>query len=220
MNYEKLYVLVMSFMCICCTSLEYNQEPFDRGLGFLILENGEQAIIYKSESMSGELDKLVKREMVFDFLAESQFDLTLSRYFEYDNERFGLPIIQTKANYFKVLVPFSDTTFQFGYVRNDSNVGAIYWKDLLPQKPLFFSEESLGAIYNYPGGSEVDVDLEGASSYVLWPQEVDSNGWMRVKVITPSDQCEERVRALVINGWIEYLNSSGRPNVWYYPRGC
>jgi hypothetical protein len=59
-----------------------------------------------------------------------------------------------------------------------------------------------------------------ADAYAMHP--VEARGpWLRVRVVTPSDNCEpdpapRRTREL----WIRYLDARGRPNVWYYARGC
>jgi hypothetical protein len=100
-------------------------------------------------------------------------------------------------------------------------VGLIRWAEQLADRPIFFPRPEAAAFFSMPDSATPARGPAGdADAYAMHP--VEARGpWLRVRVVTPSDNCEpdpapRRTREL----WIRYLDARGRPNVWYYARGC
>jgi hypothetical protein len=70
-------------------------------------------------------------------------------------------------------------------------------------------------------GMSVDRPRGGDDEYAMHPEEVRGS-WMRVRLVVPSDNCvdPDSVPRQTRRAWIRYLDDRGRPNVWYYTRGC
>ncbi|HUQ81879.1 MAG TPA: hypothetical protein VM076_12095 [Gemmatimonadaceae bacterium] len=100
-------------------------------------------------------------------------------------------------------------------------VGTIRWTEQLAHRPIFFPKPERAAFFATPdSATPVKVPSGGNDAYAMHPEEV-RGPWMRVRLVTPSDNCEpgpapRRTRHV----WIRYLDDRGRPNVWYYARGC
>lgn len=219
MNFFVL-LLIFNLSCFSTTHLKTPDLTFDKGIGFIMLNSSEPCNIYTDTLMTVLKDRLVKKNYVFDFLENNEADVILSNKFEYGYEKFGLPIIDTANNWIKVLLPKNEHFFEYGYVNLDiSEIEVVYWAEMLTKVPLFFTNDSIKILYTWIEGEQIKIDSNVFNDYVLYPLHVEGN-WMKVKLITPSEECELVSEGKIINGWIKYLQDNGRPNVWYFPRGC
>ena len=103
-----------------------------------------------------------------------------------------------------------------------AGVGTVRWVDELSDRPLFFPKPEQAAFFVSPVSSRrVASPKGGDDDYAMHPEEV-RGPWMRVRLVIPSDNCTEpdSARQSVRRAWIRYLDDRGRPNVWYYTRGC
>lgn len=94
--------------------------------------------------------------------------------------------------------------------------------------PLHFLDPDSIAFFDEPGGARVYLPLVPRAGspgydYALHPLRTDGS-WMEVRVVSPSDFCHPSrdPAASEVNErrWIRFLDSEGRPPVWYYTRGC
>ena len=115
-----------------------------------------------------------------------------------------------------------------GWIRvHNSNMGFLLWENELKKHNLFFSpEQEVSEFYDSPGGKKVVFKLKRFEyqqgrlfDYIMHPIEVKGR-WMKVRVVTPSDFCDEPVSPKVKTLWIKYLDEKGHPLVFYYSRGC
>jgi len=98
----------------------------------------------------------------------------------------------------------------------------IRWTEQLADRPLFYPKPETAAFFATPdSGTPVVRPRGGDDEYAMHPEEVRGS-WMRVRLIVPSDNCVDRdsVARQTRRAWIRYLDDRGRPNVWYYTRGC
>jgi len=215
-----ILIIVLSLNCTHIADNKSESVPYDQGIGFITLKNTVPVNIYSDFNLTDLKDRLIRDAYVFNFLEKSEEDIIKYSNFEYGYEKFGLPIIDFSDERIKVLLPSKGEQYEYGFIKNDTtHINMTLWKDILPTVPLYFNEASDRKIFDWIDGNKIDYNLDDPKNYVLWPQEVNGD-WMYVKFITPSDQCEQRVKGEVINGWIKYLTTDGRPYVWYFPRGC
>jgi hypothetical protein len=144
---------------------------------------------------------------------------------EFGYEVIGLPVDSLKPDsaWARVVYAFDpDRRPQFGWVALDSAAArVVLWTDLLPTQDLFLTDSAPWAFTDQPLGSPVPVaPPPEPHGYVLHP--LTTRGpWLQVRVVVPSDMCEDPqpgARSVVV--WLRYLDSAGRPRVWFYPRGC
>lgn len=160
---------------------------------------------------------------------------------EFDYEELGVPVdsLAPGGEWVRVIYGFAAAEPRYGWVRREEGreerrTRVILWeRELLDGgRSLFFSRPAGGlAFYDGPRGERVRLDLVATEDppgdpltadfdYRLEPLEIVGR-WMKVRVVTPDYSCqfdEGPTREEVV--WIEYLDESGRPRVWYYARGC
>lgn len=144
--------------------------------------------------------------------------------FEFGYEVFGLPILEIGTNYCRVVYGYDDNNKELsGFVSLfDLNIEYKLWFEHLIDMPIFFIKDSQKDFYESPNGERVNSDLElldGKEDYIMYPQEI-RNDWMKVKVTTPSNYCDEPESINEKILWIKYTENDGQLNVWYYTRGC
>jgi hypothetical protein len=99
------------------------------------------------------------------------------------------------------------------------------WVDLFYTVPLFFKDGLEPAFFDEPDGPPATDfapepgEAEGSLDYAMYALET-KGAWMRVRVVTPSDECAKPDRPKKIELWIRYLDEGGRPLVWFHTRGC
>jgi hypothetical protein len=112
-----------------------------------------------------------------------------------------------------------------GWVFREPSLEHVSWADWLGQTgTLFFVAPDSVAFFDSPGGDPVELALAPSPGslrydYALYPVTTEGR-WMEVRVVSPSDYCDDPVPATEDQLWIRYLTSRGRPLVWYYTRGC
>ena len=104
------------------------------------------------------------------------------------------------------------------------------WQNFLLEN----SGELLGFYANEPGlyvrespdkNSKIIVFLQG-DLFEITPIAECIDGWNKVNVKKyrghpcESNYNDPEIIELELNGWIKIVDDNGRPNVWYYPRGC
>jgi hypothetical protein len=149
---------------------------------------------------------------------------------EFSYEVNGLPFdsINSTNTWVRVVYILSEDNIACkGWVKVQApHTKIIIWKKYLNQGNLFFLPTSLPPrFYDKPNGNEVTFHLDKIGSketrydYVL--HAIKSEGdWLQVLVVSPSDYCFEPTNPRKKLLWIRYLDDSGRPLVFYSPRGC
>jgi hypothetical protein len=146
---------------------------------------------------------------------------------EYGYEILGLPIDTIRADgWVRAILGFRQTGEPHTtWVQPDTAaLGLIQWKDHLPkQRVLFFRPGHPGILFANPADSApaITVGVEPPLDYTLEPLEV-AGRWMRARVRHPFRWCQDLDRDSVptFELWLEYLDSRGRPAVYYPTRGC
>jgi hypothetical protein len=145
---------------------------------------------------------------------------------EHGYEESGVPFDSSDASgrWLRGILGFTaDSVARVGWIDTGrGGIGVIRWAQQLADRPIFFPRPEAAAFFQGPDSSaRVATPRGGDGAYAIHP--VEARGpWLRVNVVTPSDNCGEsdsvphRTRTL----WIRYLDDRGRPNVWYYSRGC
>lgn len=95
----------------------------------------------------------------------------------------------------------------------------VRWAERLTEHDLFFRDGVAPALFDAPDGAPVPFPPVTAGNYILHPLEA-RGPWLRVRVVTPSDMCDDPERPTEAKAWIRYLDDAGRPLVWYHTRGC
>jgi len=144
---------------------------------------------------------------------------------EFGYEVVGVPIdsIEPQAAWARVVYAFDAARQpEFGWVGLDSEaVRTVRWADFLPTQDLFLVDSVPWIFSDRPLGSAIPIAAPpSAGDYALHP--VTTRGpWLQVRVVVPSDVCQDpQPRAQSVMGWLRYLDSRGRPRVWFAPRGC
>ena len=148
--------------------------------------------------------------------------------FEFEYEVEGLPVDLATADERWVRAIYgttSDGDARRGWIRLTPGLTRYEpWAPILLERSLFFDTGIAPEFFGSAGGPSVPFPVErhpdGRADYIMHPMEVREDGWMRVRVATPSDICggPDSVRQATV--WIRYLSDTGRPRVWYHTRGC
>jgi hypothetical protein len=145
---------------------------------------------------------------------------------EYGYEESGAPFDSSDATgrWVRAILGFAaDGGPRIGWVDTSRpGVGTIRWTEQLADRPLFFPKPEAAAFFATPdSGTPVARPRGGDDEYAMHPEEVRGS-WMRVRLVVPSDNCvdPDSVARQTRRAWIRYLDDRGRPNVWYYTRGC
>lgn len=145
---------------------------------------------------------------------------------EYGYEESGVPFdsVDSGGRWVRAILGVGpDSTPYSGWVDTSRpGVGTVRWVDLLADRPLFYPKPERAAFFASPDSSRpVPAPAGGDDEYAMHPEET-RGPWMRVRLVVPSDNCTEpdSVRRQTRRAWIRYLDPRGRPNVWYYTRGC
>jgi hypothetical protein len=144
---------------------------------------------------------------------------------EYGYEESGIPFDSTDASghWVHAILGFSpDSTPLGGWVDTTRpGVGLVAWAQQLSDRPIYFPVPKRAAFFATADSSKpLPSPPNGEDAYAIHPEEA-RGAWLRVRVVEPSDTCEPDTPARRTQRvWIRYLDDRGRPNVWYYPRGC
>jgi len=144
---------------------------------------------------------------------------------EYGYEESGVPFDSTDAagRWARGILGFrGDGSSVTGWIDTQApGVGSVRWAEQLADRPIFFPKPEQAAFYSEPDSTRRVPTPPNEPEYAIYPVEARGS-WLRVRVVQPSDNCvgpdsiPRRTRML----WIQYLDDRGRPNVWYYTRGC
>lgn len=140
---------------------------------------------------------------------------------EFKYEESGLPLDSvTSAGWTRVVYARSHAgEFQVGWVAPEpERLAHVLWRDHLPQRslyPLFPDQQPLRSA---PGGEPISTP-EAEAGYELVPMRVEGE-WMQVRLRRSACHSGGGERHPERIAWIRYLDSDGRPRVWYYARGC
>ena len=144
---------------------------------------------------------------------------------EYGYEESGVPFDSADATsrWVRAILGFaSDRTALVGWIdTSQPGVGLVRWAEQLADRPIFFPKPDRATLFATPdSATPITLPPGGDDAYALHP--VERRGpWLRVRVVEPSDNCEtDSIPRRTRTGWIRYLDPRGRPNVWYYSRGC
>jgi len=115
-----------------------------------------------------------------------------------------------------------------GWVRTESpRTGIVWWRTLLPRNLLFFRDPDKIHFFSSPNGKERKFRLEPFPhegnpqryDYIMRPLKTKGD-WLLVRIVTPSDMCDLPEHPRTVDLWIRFLDERGRPQVWFYSRGC
>jgi hypothetical protein len=169
-------------------------------------------------------------EHAWAFILETGAGDAVGNSLEFEYEYEGLPIdsVLPDGTWARTLYARSaDGSWLRGWTPVGEQQELVFWRELLPQRPLFYSDEAEIDLRVRPGDARLDFPLVrlGAEydrrlDYILYPDSV-AGDWLRVRVVTPSDACVFPPPAVRdTTAWIRFLDADGRPLVWYFARGC
>jgi hypothetical protein len=148
---------------------------------------------------------------------------------EFDYEVTGWAILEFSgdSSWVKVSLAPAQTSGAVGWVQlQPDSVTAFLWSGILPRHRLFFLREPDIAFYKVPA-PKARVDRRLAThpgsaelNYIMNPLAVRGT-WLRVELLSPSPYCESaEIKVAPDTLWIQYLTDRGRPQVFFYTRGC
>ena len=153
---------------------------------------------------------------------------------EYGYEISGIPIdsVDETKSWVQVTVAYPEVNIiSKGWIKvKKSNMDYLEWKNVLPKEAVLFFDPFPKSIefFDSVEGKPVHFKLEHYNdyntgqrhyNYVLHPLETKGS-WMKVKVVTPSDFCDQPKDPRNKILWIKYLDKDGVPLVFYPTRGC
>ena len=144
---------------------------------------------------------------------------------EYGYEESGIPFDSTDASgqWVRGIAGFApDSSARTGWIdTRDRGVGLVRWTEQLVDRPIFFARPDVAALFAEPDSSKpLARPPTDNAAYDMKSLEV-RGPWMRVEIATPALDCQpDSAPQKKRTGWIRYLDTNGRPNVWYYTRGC
>jgi len=207
----------------CKSNLQAESTEFRKGIGLIISEEA-QVFIYSDVHCNSIVSKfssyLNEKNRIFENVKS---ELTNFKNFEFGYEEYFVPVVEVLKNYkvYKVIYQDIDGNYKHGYVsQNKEDYRYETWAKFLIDKPLFFVSNSDYIIFEYKNGPEIDLEESSFLDHIMWPA-FERDGWIQVKLITPSDYCIQKAEcSKIINGAIRYLDSDGNLLVWYHTRGC
>ncbi|MEM7549396.1 MAG: hypothetical protein AAF363_06975 [Bacteroidota bacterium] len=232
MNAIKILTLIILISSLKC--LSQNKEVV-KGIGVIYLKKSlieDQALSNSMKIYNTEKFKNVDAEMHFN--PEDRFDkkivskkLKEDAVFEFGYESFGLPILESYDEYVMVLYGYDLNGKELvGYIPTDTiNYGYRIWnKFFLEGTPIFLNRDLPLQFFDKKKGKELSIEVKtindgtGRKNYIMYPLSIEGE-WMKVKLVTPSDYCEE-TESNSLEVWIKYLDTDCKLRVWYYVRGC
>lgn len=142
---------------------------------------------------------------------------------EFDYEIAGLPAdsVPRPDGWVRVIPGFqADSTPVRAWTRLvEHRTGLVQWSTSLLEHGLYFREGVPPEFFRTPGGPAAAFPLPDAHDYILHPLEAQGS-WLRVRAVTPSDDCAKPEAPATADLWIRYLDGGERPLVWYHTRGC
>ena len=144
---------------------------------------------------------------------------------EYGYEESGVPFDSTDSSgqWVRGIAGFAaDSSPRIGWIDSrQRGVGLVRWTEQLIDRPIFFARPDVAALFaTADSTSPLPKPPTDSDKYDMKSVEV-RGPWMRVQIATPSLNCEpDSAPQKIRTGWIRYLDPRGRPNVWYYTRGC
>ena len=144
---------------------------------------------------------------------------------EYGYEESGIPFdsVDASGQWVRGIAGFaSDSSARRGWIdTRRPGVGVVRWAEQLVDRPIFFARADVAALFAEPDSSKpLPRPPTNNDAYDMKSLEV-RGPWMKVQIATPSLNCEpDSAAQKKRTGWIRYLDPKGRPNVWYYTRGC
>ena len=144
---------------------------------------------------------------------------------EYGYEESGVPFdsVDASGQWVHGIAGFaSDSSARTGWIdTRQAGVGLVRWTEQLVDRPIFFARPDVVALFAEPDSSKpLSRPPVNNDAYDMKSLQV-RGPWMKVEIATPSLNCEpDSVAQKKRTGWIRYLDKKGRPNIWYYTRGC
>ena len=220
---------------ILCTTFVTGQIP-DKGIGVAFLKQSlptnenptwDTMRIYVNKNLNSILARFIfNPHDRFDNQILSSNQITYKALIEFDYEAYGLPITQIDSlnGVIEVIYGYKNGKPLIGWIRQNKLSKNYYlWNNYLKEHYLFFTLNQDIKLFDSPNGKEILIEIardkEQKPDYILKPLKVNKE-WMQVKLVTPSDYCNEPDKKQEIICWIRFLSNTGRPLVWYYPRGC
>ena len=144
---------------------------------------------------------------------------------EYGYEESGVPFdsVDASGQWVRGIVGFlPDSSARTGWIdTRQRGVGLVRWTEQLVDRPIFFARADLASLFADADSSK-PLPRPPTTNDAYDMKSLDVRGpWMKVQIATPSLNCEpDSAPQKIRTGWIRYLDPKGRPNVWYYTRGC
>ncbi|HXI20846.1 MAG TPA: hypothetical protein VNH46_07160 [Gemmatimonadales bacterium] len=144
---------------------------------------------------------------------------------EFGYEILGLPLdsLTPDSGWARVIYAFdAGRRPQWGWIALDTAAArVVLWTGFLPTQDLYLADSVPWTFVDQPGGTPLPfAEPADPNDYVLHPVAARGD-WLQVRVVVPGDTCQDpQPGARTLVGWVRYLDASGRPRVWFYPRGC
>jgi hypothetical protein len=228
----KKIILLISYV-LCSSQSIVAQNSSYKGIGVAYLKKSlteepslsDTMIIYSSKSFSN-----VTARFVFD--SSNRFDSkVLSEsiegqvFFEFDYESFGLPVSKVGADFIEVIYGIDSNAKRLkGFIhRGSDSYGYREWDSFFLGYPIFFNQELSLRFFDDYCGKEKYIPVNkldsGQEDYIMYPLEI-KKGWMKVRLVTPSDYCDTPEAPSTQEVWIKYMDGNGNLMIWYSVRGC
>ncbi|HMV79307.1 MAG TPA: hypothetical protein PL048_26225 [Leptospiraceae bacterium] len=192
-------------------------------IGFAEEEQKDFAHIKKGELCIKNTSK-GKRAVHFQDFAELEYEGKYLIFWEFRNEYIKILMKTDSAN-----IGNSPNHPEIGFYIKISDLqkaefDAVPWIRVLNQKDKFFNSAKEGLNLreeaNVRSRRIIKITDE---KYVIIPLKKTNGKWMEVRVQKRKRKyCEDGYDIIEheYRGWIKAMDDSGRPNVWFYPRGC
>jgi len=208
---------------ICCIYL-----PKD-GLNVFDQPDGQKIGILTKNIESNTGTEAGYRVYFVDNNSKTETKIEIANFKEIGYESFSILYFERKDGFVRIINQSVDYWLNENEIKN-KKFRVIDWQQ-------FFMETSgqlLGFYANNPGidlkseptkNSETKKLLEG-ELFEITPTNESSGNWTRVKVKKYKEHpCETELverdnLEYEIEGWIEIISNDGKPNLWYYSRGC
>jgi hypothetical protein len=218
------------------SSSGWKPDTLDRGIGILTFARQPGGIITRRDTISAYQGPSNQSSSVGHFLfwgdnkgwsyAIACPDSLQPNIIEFSYEACGLPFdtITPNGGWARGILGFTSShEVVRGWVKLDPHVTSfVHWQAELARHSLFFLTPNDPQFYKQPNGSLIHWKrLRSQRDYIMYPIKV-APPWMYVRVVSPDNQCfpPEDIQLDSLRAWIQFLDASGRPAVWYYSRGC
>ena len=123
-----------------------------------------------------------------------------------------------------VLVHITDSSkIEFGWVSPHSSGPIHPLMDLLNSGLCYLEEDWDGVLYESANSSNSTKQIQETGKRrdinIVRSKEHQGELWLEVELLGPG-RCKGEIPEVLAKGWVSAHKKSGKPNVWFYSRGC